>query len=201
MAEGGGEGYETLEGIGGDIEVWDKRTLKEKLLDVNEGGVHKGKQYIYPLWKTLLNKWFSYKNSKVYIVTPFLDEQRMQDVCRIILLNEADEQLTNFYVREKCNFSKSISELQETVSGEIELDDKRQKTQKRLKKIFERIIDPGKTFHAKFMCCVRGSKADVFITSANFHGSHFDCNNLDTVQYITMTKKIFEERFLQPLTS
>ncbi|XP_053378442.1 uncharacterized protein LOC123545031 [Mercenaria mercenaria] len=177
---------------------WDTRTLEEKLLDVNKAGIHDSKNYIYPLWKTLLNKWFSYKNSKVYIVTPFLDEQRMQDVCRIILHNEADEQLTNFYVREKCNNGKSISELQETVLGKIELDDIHQK---RLKNIFEKITDPGKWFHAKFMCCVQDITADLFITSANFQGSHFDHNNLETVQYVTMTKQIFEERFLEPLTT
>ncbi|XP_060602195.1 uncharacterized protein LOC132755341 [Ruditapes philippinarum] len=200
MAESGSEGFETLDGIGGDIDVWDKRTLKEKLGDVSDGGVFRGKDFIYPLWKTLLNKWLAYKTSKVYLVTPFLDEQRMQEVCRIALLNEADDRIASFYVREKCNFSKSISDLQETVTGEIKSDDKSKKMQTRLESIYEKIVDPGKTFHAKFMCCVRGSKAEVFITSANFHGSHFDCNNLDTVQYITTTKKNFEERFLQPLT-
>ena len=132
-------------------------------------------------------------------MTPFLDEQRMKDVCRIILMNDADDRLENFYAREKCNFSKSISDLQKTVLGELKSDDRSKKMQTRVEKIYEKITDPGKTFHAKFMCCVRGSKAEVFITSANFHGSHFDCNNLDTVHYITTTKKKFEEKFLQQL--
>lgn len=199
MATNDGEGFETLEGIGGDITVWDRQTLKEKLDDVDPGSVQLGKSFIYYIWKSLLNKWFGYKDSKVYIVTPFLDDKRLEDVCRIILHNEAEEKLAGFYVRDKCNYDRNIEELETTVKGNIEKDMKsKREAREKLQSIYDKVIDPGKTFHAKFIGCVSRKGAEVLVMSANFHASHFDCNNMDTVHYIKMTKKMFEERFLLP---
>ena len=51
------------------------------------------------------------------------------------------------------------------------------------------------------MAGVKDGVAHVLITSANFHGDHFDCSNMETVQYQTMSEARFIQGFLGPINS
>lgn len=62
--------------------------------------------------------------------------------------------------------------------------------------VMSKLINPKSTFHGKFAAGVKVRGAEVLITSANFHGHHFDHNNYETVCYSTMTKEDFVHRFL-----
>lgn len=60
-------------------------------------------------------------------------------------------------------------------------------------------------FHAKFIGCkctrISKDEAWVLVTSANFTGSHFDCQNYESVGYNEMKRGDFHERFIHPLRS
>ena len=152
----------------------------------------------------MLDKWFADETSQVYLVTPYLDQERFEDVCRIVLMNKADDRLENFIVRYKCNYfeSTTIEDIKKdtttAMKGKHRLDEMMQSG---LENIFKKIWIPGpsRKFHAKFISCVKGDEAEVFITSANFQKLHFGEHNLETVHYIKTTKTDFEERFLHPL--
>lgn len=74
-------------------------------------------------------------------------------------------------------------------------------------KIGKKIACPKKNgyFHAKFIGyeCTSNSKDEawVLVTSANFTGSHFDCQNYESVGYNEMKRGQFHERFIEPLRS
>ena len=47
-----------------------------------------GLRFIHPLWRSLLNKWLSNSNYKVFICTPILDSAALLDICKIALANK-----------------------------------------------------------------------------------------------------------------
>ncbi|XP_053393623.1 uncharacterized protein LOC123524539 [Mercenaria mercenaria] len=179
------------------LDVWSGDTLQEQLDNIRTGCVRDGATFIYKLWKSVLHHWFSDPDRKIYIVTPFLDASRLVDVCNIILEHRLEADLDAFYVRQKCDYTRDIFEVKQNALEKYDAKDQMFIEYK----IFSNIIYPLKRFHAKFIGCIKGNEAEVLITSANFHGDHFEYSNMDSVQYQTMSDVEFISQFLQPINA
>jgi len=170
--------------------------LDYKLKEISRTfSVKDGISYVYPLWKELLDRWFSNKKREVYIVSPFLDPERLRDVCQLMLKNQADN-LALFYVRNKCHWKKCLPFVEDAV-----LNAPFGKVNAKFIKasVFAKIKTPQTHFHAKFIASVTGDTAEVLITTANFHCCHFENDRCDTVFYQKMSKQNFMDNMLAPI--
>lgn len=64
--------------------------------------IRPGKAYIYPLWKFLLSQWLSSDDHEVYLATPFLDTEKLTDICNIVIENLDTANIGAFFVRREC---------------------------------------------------------------------------------------------------
>lgn len=166
-----------------------------------------GKGYIYPLWKDRLNAWLSQSDCEVYLATPFVDIKRMTDICDIVIKNSDTANIGAFFVRENCyndpfnNIHMNITEVIEAALKKFPEEKYNIIHEKISKKIARQ--KEKQYFHAKFIGCKCTSKDEawVLVTSANFTGSHFDCQNYESVGYNEMKRGDFHERFIDPLRS
>lgn len=169
--------------------------LDSQLEKLRQGSVEDGPTVVYPLWKALLDRWFSNHGNKVYLATPFLDTERLSDICQLVLKNKFTANLEALYVRQNCDHKLRISDLKRNAQNQLEPKDQLFIEYK----VYNRIIYPLKRFHAKFLACVNKGKAHVLVTSANFHADHFHFPNLESVVYLTMPEAEFIHRFLRTI--
>lgn len=159
---------------------------------VDTPAVKNGKDFIYNLWKSLLNRWLSRPGCAVFLATPFLDVERLDDICKLVIKHQGSADIKAFYVRERCYFDSTITDL---------VDKSKFRANETIKsKVFNSLkIDPGKNFHCKFICCTYAKgNARVLVTSANFTGHHFDHDNMETVGY-HKTEADAIQRLIKPL--
>lgn len=177
------------------IDQLEEDDLNCRLEKLRQGGVLDGPTVVYPLWKDLLDHWFSNQANKVYIATPFLDTVRLMDICQSVLQHKLTANLEALYVRKNCDHKLQISDLRRNVQNQLEPKD-----QVFIEyKVYSRIVYPLKRFHAKFMACVNNGQAQVMATSANFHADHFHYPNLDSVLFLTMSEAEFTHRYLRTI--
>lgn len=160
--------------------------------------IRDGPTYIYKLWKSLLSYWLLDPERKVYLATPFLDTQRMVDICELVLQNFTTANIDAFYVRIKCNYNERISDVKRNAQNQFP-----GKQQPIIEyKLYNRIVYPLSTFHAKFIGCTDGKGgAEVLVTSANFTADHFEHHNLESVVFHKMSEADFIHKFIHPLSA
>lgn len=163
--------------------------------------IRPGKAYIYPLWKFLLSQWLSSDDHEVYLATPFLDTERLTDICNIVIENPDTANIGAFFVRREClkYENQNITDIINAVKEDFAEDTYSILEEKIFGKIFVQIT--YKYFHAKFIACTHNETAKVLVTSANFTGGHFNIQNYESVVYHEMTKAEFTERFIEPMRS
>lgn len=176
-----------------------------KLSCLDKSAIKKGKTDIYPAWKSLLNQWLSKANCKVYLVTPFLDEKRLIDICNIVIDNTNTANIEAFFVRELCFDKNTYKDIEKAAIKEIKDERKGDYGSLIETKISKKIVHPKlpKNFHAKLIGCIYNDedKARVLVTSANFAYQSFHYDNLESVVCHEMTKDDFTGRFITPLRS
>ena len=171
---------------------WGDEVLERQLCKLQSCRVRNATTYIYPLWKTLLHKWFSDPHCKVIIATPFIDTTRLVDICNIVLEHRITANLDAIYVQRHCDQNQMIYDIKQKALDKFDA-----KEQMYLEyKIYSNIIYPSRRFGAKFIACTNGDETEVLVTSADFHGDHFDLNSMDTVLYQKMTDVEFVAKFL-----
>lgn len=171
--------------------------MKSQLAHLSTPVIKDGPTYIYKLWKSLLSQWLSNPDCKVYLATPFLDVERMTDICELVLKNFTTANIEAFYVRIKCNYNEKISDVKRTAQNWFP-----GKQQPIIEyKLYNRIVYPLSTFHCKFIGCTDGQGgAEVLVTSANFTADHFKHHNAESAVYHTMSEADFIQRFIRPLS-
>lgn len=172
-----------------------------------KSAIKNGQTDIYPAWKSLLSAWLSKNGCEVYLATPFIDTKRMIDICNIVIENKSTANIKAFFVRNKCYYDKTVTEIvkdaSEAIIASAEKEDK-EKISKLIKNnISDKIVNPKfpKNFHAKFIGCVHSFEARVLVTSANFTDQHFDYENLETVVCHEMDALDFVKRIITPLNA
>ncbi|OWF42190.1 uncharacterized protein LOC110461445 [Mizuhopecten yessoensis] len=177
------------------LDQLEEEDLDSQLEKLRQGCVLDGPTVVYPLWKSLLDCWFSNQTNKVYLATPFLDTVRLSDVCHLVLKHKLTANLEAFYVRQNCDHKLQISDVKRNTQNRLEPKD-----QVFIEyKVYNRIVYPLKKFHTKFLACVSKGQAQVVVTSANFHADHFHFPNLESVQFLTMTEAEFIHRYLRTI--
>lgn len=214
--DGGGEKDVLSEKLANiHLDVWPKDKLDKELCDLHVPAIRSGNDYIYILWKSLLFRWLSSSDHKVYLATPFLDVERMTDIYQMVIKNHTKANIEDFFVRKKCysnsyrKIYKDIDKIKEDSSNKIKKLDKTEDFSDIIKKKITdklRVIIPKfksgiftDCFHAKFIGCVCNDRAEVLVTSANFTDCHFDIKNEESVVYFDIPGDQFVKRFVKPL--
>lgn len=129
----------------------------------------------------------------------------MIDICNIVIEQKSTAYIKTFFVRKKCYYDKTVTEIvkdaSEAIIAKAKKEDK-EKISKLIKNnISDKIVHPKSTtnFHAKFIGCVQFDKARVLVTSANFTDQHFDYGNLETVVCHEMEALDFRKGIITPL--
>ena len=156
-----------------------------------------GPQFIYPVWRSLLNRWFSQDGCRVYIVTPSLDAKCLHDMAELCIMHHMTAQLEAIYVRPRCDHKLTLSDIKKDVLNKFET-----KLQLFVEyKVFRKILIPLDVFHCKFIAAVKDDMAEVLLTSASFNGNHFEQQNVDSVMYVRLSAADFEASYLEPLAN
>ena len=95
--------------------MFSESELAAELSNLGSGGAMRdGFVYVYKLWKSLLNKWFSTPETDIYLASPFVDADRLEDLIQIYLRHRAKGKLHTFYTRQRCGTGeqKSTVEIQ-----------------------------------------------------------------------------------------
>ncbi|KAK3583324.1 hypothetical protein CHS0354_038934 [Potamilus streckersoni] len=177
------------------FDLWPDSVVESQLKKLQTPCVKDGSTYIYKLWKSLLNYWFKDTNRKVYLVSPFLDADRLVDVCHLIIQNRLTANLDIFYVNQQCNREQRIFEVKQKALKSFDAKDQMFVEYK----IYSSIVYPMQKFHCKFIAAIKDEQAEILVTSASFHGDHFTCSNMDTLHFSTMSESEFIEKFLCPI--
>ena len=173
--------------------------MEENLTNLRMGGLHDGYSCVYRTWKSLLKKWFKTNSTEIYIVTPSIDEHRLQDIVDCFIEGQYIGTLRAFYVPRYCDGSTSISEMKRSVSKKFQ-DTRLQAIIEHF--IYRSIMNPmNKEFEGKFIAAVSNGVAEVLITSAGFNGLNFRHKSLHTAQYLTMPENTFKEKYLSVVES
>lgn len=183
---------------------WSSTDLDTQINILRKPAIKSGNPYIYELWISLLDRWLSRPGSKVYLASPFLDPTRLTDICKIVIDKSETANIEAFYVRNDCykdyNNQKQFSDAKKLAISRIEKEFTKALSSTLEEKIFKKVVHPDvkntRYFHAKFIACTYENSAEVLVTSANFAGNHFECNNHDSVVYCTMTEGEFLEKYI-----
>ncbi|XP_078339721.1 uncharacterized protein LOC144627240 [Crassostrea virginica] len=164
---------------------------------------------VFEIWQKTLLFWFSSRHNEVYLVTPFLDKNILEEFLDIVKKKEATARIGKIFIREKCDETYTVWQGKiklkfENISKNLKNDDLfAKKVSGKIVQIKEEI----NYFHEKFIACVNSktSTAEVLLTSANFNTNHLTrwengkCNH-DSVAYHLISKEKFYKNFINPLT-
>lgn len=164
---------------------------------MSNGCIQHGPDYVYILWKSLLDEWFKDANNRVYVVTPRLDDHRLKDICDLVIKHRLTANLEALYVHHKCDLIANIGDVKRTVQLQYPTRDQVYIEYK----VYSNIIYPIAEFQCKFIACINEGRVCVLQTSADFHGDHFDKESMDTVSFHQMSKDEFHQRYLKPILS
>lgn len=186
---------------------WPEDKLRKTLEYLKLPAIKPGKSFIYKLWTALLHQWFSKSDHEVYVVTPFLDVKRMDEICSIFVKHSSTAYIEAFYVRKECFKGRYEGRYEEMKISDIirkvmeKTEYKNQPTSSTIEnKIFKKVrITTDKFFHGKLIACTNKNNAMVLVTSANFSYANLDCENYETVVYHEMTTARFLKRVIEPL--
>lgn len=178
-----------------NLERNSEENIEKQIVCLSDGCVQHGPEYIYILWKCLLEQWFKDPANRVYIVTPQLDIDRLKDICQLVLKYRLTANLEALYVHHKCDLVQNIGDVKRSVQMSFPTKD-----QVFIEyKIYSNIVYPLTPFQCKFIACIKEAQVHVLQTTANFHGDHFVKDNVDTVSFHQMSKDEFHQRFLKPI--
>lgn len=162
---------------------------------------------VFRIWKNTLLFWLSSRENKVYLVSPFLDQDILKEFLDIVLRKRETANIEFFYVREKCQDDFTFQRIKDNTLGQYSSTD--QNFLKETVFLKAHGITPKISyFHAKFIGCenTETGEAEVLLTSANFTKKHFKryidgvhtCNN-ESLSYHQMKKAEFHKKFIQPM--
>lgn len=182
---------------------WPSSKIDTEINYLKKSAIKPSYPYIYELWISLLYRWLSRPGSKVYLASPFLDPKRLTDICKIVIQRSETANIEAFYVRDECfkEWGKQykFSYVENCATSNIKTEFKKDFSRTLKEKIFSKVVYPDlkgtRYFHSKFIACTYDNSAEVLVTSANFTGQHFQCNNHDSVVYCTITEREFLERY------
>ena len=160
---------------------------------------------VFKIWKSTLLFWLSSSQNEVYLVSPFLDEDILEEFLDIVLKKEETANIGFVFVREKCYKSLTFKKIWASTIGNYSTREKKVLGKTVLSKVWE-VKTEISYFHAKFIGCVNTEtrEAEVLLTSANFTKDHFKKysggkQNNESLSYHKMETAEFRKRFIEPM--
>ncbi|XP_078686955.1 uncharacterized protein LOC144919388 [Branchiostoma floridae x Branchiostoma belcheri] len=126
---------------------------------------------------------------KIYIVTPFIDEEGLEMVKRAI----GSHQMALYTREEQKQYNRTIK-LQTIMTGFVSRENLAQ-----LRVGIHEIENQKHYYHCKFVAAEFPDRVEILMTSANLTSTHFMREQIDSVQKYDVTPEDFEEIYLQKL--
>lgn len=127
--------------------------------------------------------------------SPELDTERLKDIIELYLKYRTLGDMNVFYVNQNCDpgNGKSVVKVKKEATAKLNGELKTFVEYRILRKM----IHPTNPTHAKFIAGVRDGKAEVLVTSASFHGSHFVSGSSEMVLYLKMDEEFFMKNYIE----
>lgn len=141
--------------------------------------------------------WFRQQGASVYVSTPLLDVERLQELIEVVLDCQSFATLRSFYVQFDCDPDSNTNAglLQKKV---LKYYSKQQQASIEYK-VFRSMTYPFDKLLSAFVAVVYGGEAKVFVTSANYHRNHLEHKGVAHAICIRMSEDNFMDRYIRPL--
>ncbi|GFO14318.1 hypothetical protein PoB_004082300 [Plakobranchus ocellatus] len=149
---------------------------------------------LYRLWRSTLSLWFSDSQSKVYLVTPYIDTGRMIDVCELFLKHQLTACLDTLVV--------PLSNIQGKFAVVRKEAIQRFPVQEQVLleyKILGKVVFPVVDILNSFLAVVKDGKAHVLHSNAEFSASNFLTTAVTAVSYSHLDEELFLKNYLDPI--
>lgn len=149
---------------------------------------------LYAVWTSLLDRWFSDSDTKVYIVTPVLDTPCLQRLCHIFLNNRLSGSLVMLAtpLKSRCGH---LADVRHEAMYSLPTKDQLSVEYN----IYNSMVFPATEFQAKFIAGVCHGSVEVLLTSANCESKHFQAEHSSMAIFQTMSADEFDRRLLAPI--
>ncbi|GFS15236.1 hypothetical protein ElyMa_006766100 [Elysia marginata] len=149
---------------------------------------------LYRLWRSALNLWFSDSQSKVFLVTPYIDSGRLIDVSELFLRHKLTACLDTLVVPVSSVQGKFAVVRREaiqrfSVQEQVVLE----------YKILGKVVFPVVDILNSFLAVVENGKAHVLHTNADFNASSFVTTSVTAVHFSHMDEELFMKNYLDPI--
>ena len=126
-----------------------------------------------------------------------LDSERLGDIVDLYLQHKTLGDVKTFYIRALCDPSggKSLTHIQKAVLSKYN-----SKLQTFIEyRILRKMVQPVNTTDACFIAGVSNDEAEVFVTSAAFHGDNFVQRKAQMALFTKMSEEEFRKRYIEVL--
>lgn len=128
-----------------------------------------------------------------------LDSTRLRDILELYLKHRIVGQVKAFYVNQNTDPVNGKSATEVKKAAIAKMDDKVQTYLQY--RVLRKMVHPINKTHATFIAGVCAGKAEVFITSASFHGDYFVSGSTETVMFVIMDEEEFLKQYIEKLQS
>lgn len=149
---------------------------------------------LYAVWTSLLDRWFSDPNTKVFVVTPSIDQPSLERLCHLVLnhrLTASLEMLATPLVSRCGHLADVRHEVMKKLSPKDQVFAEY--------KVYNSMVYPRAEFQAKFIAGLRGGSVEVLVTSADAKAKHFQEEHSSMVMYQELPAADFDTRLLGPI--
>lgn len=148
----------------------------------------------YRLWKSTLQYWFSKDESKVHIITPYIDVDRLTDICMLFLENKLIANVETICIPLSSLYG-SFAEVKQKTLKKFSARD-----QATLEyKLFCNVVYPSKDFSSSLIANVRGQIATILNVNTNFDRENFVTSKCSSCEVTQIDERTFFRRYLDPI--
>ena len=149
---------------------------------------------LYRLWRSTLDLWFSDSQSRVFLVTPYIDSGRLIDLCELFLRHKLTACLDTLVVPLSSIHGKFAVVRREAI--------RRFPVQEQVLleyKILGKVIFPVVDILNSFLAVVKDGKAHVLHSNADFNAACFVTTSVTAVHYSHMEEELFMKNYIDPI--
>ena len=149
---------------------------------------------LYRLWRSTIDLWFSDPQSRVFLVTPYIDAGRLIDVCELFLGRQLTACIDTLVVPLSSVQGKFAVTRREAiqrfpVQEQVVLE----------YKVLGKVVFPVIDILNSFLAVVSDGKAHVLHSNADFNASSFVTTAVTAVHYSHMEEEVFMKNYLDPI--
>ena len=169
--------------------------LADHLVKLEQGVMTDGAN-LYAVWASLLDRWFSDSNTKVFIITPAIDSRILERLCHIVLNHRltATLEMLATPLQSCCG---RLADIRREVMLKLPPKDRVFAEYK----VYNAMVFPRVEFQAKFIAGLCGDSVEVLLTSADAETKHFQEEHSSMVMFQTLSAAEFDSRFLAPIVA